>query len=54
MAENIIAEIQERLFEMQDVEYQAFQCKLMPTVEPDSVIGVRMPVSYTHLRAHET
>ena len=43
MAENIIAEIQERLFEMQDVEYQAFQCKLMPTVEPDSVIGVRMP-----------
>ena len=43
MAENIIAEIQERLFEMQDVEYQAFQCKLMPTVEPDGVIGVRMP-----------
>ena len=43
MAENIIAEIQGRLFEVQGVEYQAFQCKLMPTVEPDSVIGVRMP-----------
>lgn len=36
-------DIQERLFALQDKEYQAFQAKLMPTVDPDAVIGVRMP-----------
>lgn len=28
---------------MQDVTYKEFQCKLMPTVDPSTVIGVRMP-----------
>lgn len=32
-----------RLFEMQDLEYKAFHSKLMPTVDPDLVIGVRTP-----------
>lgn len=33
----------QRLFALQDVVYQAFQCKLMPTISPEVVIGVRMP-----------
>ena len=36
-------DIRAHLFELQDREYQAFQAKLMPTVSPDAVIGVRMP-----------
>ena len=40
---NIINEIQERLFEFKDDKYQEFQCKLMPTVSPEVVIGVRTP-----------
>lgn len=35
--------IEQQLFVMQDKAYQAFQCKLMPTVDPAVVIGVRMP-----------
>lgn len=35
--------IVQRLFALQDVTYQAFQRKLMPTVPPEVVIGVRMP-----------
>lgn len=29
---------------MQDMEYKAFQSKLVPTVEPDRIIGIRLPV----------
>ena len=36
-------EIRKRLFEMQDLGYKEFQCKLIPGVNPDSVIGVRTP-----------
>ena len=35
--------IQNRLFELQDLKYKEFQCKLMPTVKPETVIGVRTP-----------
>lgn len=35
--------IQNLLFSLQDREYKAFQCGLMPTVDPDTVIGVRTP-----------
>lgn len=35
--------VQERLFALQDLSYRAFQSKLMPTVDPSRVIGVRMP-----------
>ena len=35
--------VQARLFELQDLKYRDFQCKLMPTVDPDTVIGVRTP-----------
>ena len=37
-------EIQQKLFHWQDVKYRDFQSKLLPTVNPDSVIGVRTPV----------
>lgn len=35
--------IQARLFELQDLKYKDFNCKLIPTVNPDNVIGVRTP-----------
>jgi len=35
--------IQTRLFELQDLKYKDFNCKLIPTVDPDTVIGVRTP-----------
>ncbi len=35
--------IVEQLFLMQDLEYKAFHSKLMPTVNPDLIIGVRTP-----------
>ena len=34
----------ERLFALQDTKYRAFQSKLMPTVAPETVIGVRTPL----------
>lgn len=35
--------ISEQLFALQDTEYQTFQSKLMPTIPPETVIGVRTP-----------
>ncbi|UWG99248.1 DNA alkylation repair protein [Dehalobacter sp. DCM] len=35
--------IQRRLFALQDLKYKEFSSKLMPTVNPDTVIGVRTP-----------
>ncbi len=37
-------EIQAALFEMRDADYAAFQQKLMPTVDPQRVIGMRTPM----------
>ena len=37
-------DISERLFALQDMEYRAFQSKLMPTVSQERVIGVRTPL----------
>ena len=39
----IVREIHNRLFEMQDLEYRAFHSKLIPTIKPDVIIGVRTP-----------
>lgn len=36
-------EVRARLFELQDLKYRDFQCRLLPTVDPGSVIGVRTP-----------
>ena len=35
--------IQSKLFELQDIKYKEFHSKLMPTIDPDSIIGVRTP-----------
>lgn len=36
-------EIRKELFVMQDLKYRDFQTKLIPTVKPETVIGVRTP-----------
>lgn len=35
--------VQEHLFALQDLKYRDFQCKLMPTVPTETVIGIRTP-----------
>lgn len=40
---NIEKGVRQRLFELQDLKYKEFACKLMPTVNPETVIGVRTP-----------
>ncbi len=35
--------IRKRLFELQDLQYKAFHSHLMPSVDPELVIGVRIP-----------
>ncbi len=35
--------VRQRLFELQDLKYKAFHSKLMPTIDPDTIIGVRTP-----------
>ena len=36
--------IQEKLFSLSDLKYKDFHSKLMPTVDTDSIIGIRVPV----------
>lgn len=36
-------DVTKQLFELQDLKYKEFHCKLIPTVNPDTVIGVRTP-----------
>ena len=40
---SIINEIQKALFAKQDLKYKEFQSKLIPTIDADTVIGVRTP-----------
>lgn len=39
----VVREVQEKLFEMQDIGYRDFQAKLIPTVDKETIIGVRTP-----------
>ena len=34
----------QQLFDLGDKDYKRFQCKLIPDIDPDTVIGIRMPV----------
>ena len=43
MSQNLIEEIRYYLFEHQDEKYRDFQIPLMPTLSPDSMVGVRTP-----------
>ena len=36
--------IRAQLFALQDKEYQVFHSRLMPTLPPETVIGVRVPL----------
>ena len=36
--------IQEHLLSIQDIPYRDFHAKLMPTIEKDRIIGIRVPV----------
>lgn len=38
-----VKEIRDKLFSLQDLTYRDFQAKLMPTVNPENIIGVRTP-----------
>lgn len=37
-------EIEKELFKLQDLEFKKFHSRLIPTVSPDSIIGVRIPL----------
>ena len=39
----MVERIRDELFRLQDTGYRDFQAKLMPTVNPDTIIGVRTP-----------
>ena len=39
-----MTDVQGRLFALRDEGYARFQCALMPTVAPETVIGVRVPL----------
>ena len=43
MTEKEMHSLREKLFSMRDDKYKVFQEKLMPSVDPDSVIGIRTP-----------
>lgn len=40
---DIESSVRKRLFELQDLNYRDFHSSLMPTVDKDSIIGVRVP-----------
>ena len=46
----MLEQIREELFRLQDRAYREFQCKLLPTVDPETVIGVRTPELRTYAK----
>ncbi len=42
--DEFIYKVQADLFEMQDIGYKTFHARLMPTVPPDKIIGIRTPI----------
>lgn len=44
LSEDVTAMVQARLFALQDEKYKRFQASLMPTVDRETVIGVRIPM----------
>ena len=42
--EEMIRDVQKRLFEMQDIRYRDFHAKLVPTMEKGKFIGIRTPM----------
>ena len=46
----VIENVQADLFAIQDLAYRDFQAKLMPTVNKETVIGVRTPSLRTYVK----
>ena len=46
-----VQDIEAELFRLQDPEYRAFQAKLIPTMDPKRMIGVRTPALRAYARA---
>lgn len=46
----VIEKVQAELFEMQDLTYRDFHAKLMPTIDKETVIGVRTPMLRTYAK----
>ena len=42
--EEMIRDVRKRLFEMQDTGYRDFHARLVPTVEKEKIIGIRIPI----------
>ena len=40
---NKVQSLQQELFALQDIKYREFNSKLIPTVDPNLIIGVRSP-----------
>ena len=43
MNDKSFTDIQRELFQLQDAKYKNFHAKLMPTIDPDRIIGIRTP-----------
>lgn len=39
-----MTDLKQQLFGLRDENYKQFQCKLIPDIDPDTVIGIRIPV----------
>ena len=39
-----IKELEQELFEMQDLKYREFHSRLMPGIDKETIIGIRMPL----------
>jgi 3-methyladenine DNA glycosylase AlkD len=45
MGENMpVEDIRNELYKLQDIKYRDFQSKLIPNIDPETVIGVRTPI----------
>ena len=50
--ELIIRELQKQLFEMQDLKYRNFHAGLIPTMDKNKIIGIRMPLLRTFAKKY--
>ena len=39
-----MTELQKQLMKLQDKKYKEFHSKLLPGIDPDTIIGIRTPV----------
>ena len=46
-------EVTQKLFELQDLSYREFHSRLMPTINPETIIGVRTPLIRQYAKKFE-